>query len=104
MVPADTFRTDVFVVIAFIRSMVAKEELKTETFVVKSDIALPIKLFTHAVVGTLEELSEVDNSVVIFGFIKKVAGVFILKLEDRLSDPIFTLHVEPIFISVMDVI
>jgi hypothetical protein len=41
--------------------MVAIEELKTDTFVVKSDIALPIKLFTHAVVGTLEELSKIDS-------------------------------------------
>ena len=81
---------------------VAVDALKSDTFEVRDKIALPIKLFTHDVVGMLEELSTYDRSDDIFGFIKKVVGVFMFKPEDRLPDPIVTLPVvklEPIFNS-----
>ena len=81
---------------------VAVDALKSDTFEVRDKIALPIKLFTHDVVGMLEELSTYDSTDDIFGFIKKVVGVFMFKPEDRLPEPIVTLPVvklEPIFNS-----
>lgn len=87
---------------------VAVEALKSDTFEVSDKIALPIKLFTHEVVGILEELSTFDSTDDIFGFIKKLVGIFIFKLDDRLPEPIVTLPVvklEPIFNSeVSDVV
>ena len=68
----DTFRTDVFVVVACIVPIVPVEAFKTEVFVFETN-TLFIKLFTHAVVGTLEELSLIDKEEFIFGLYKKVA-------------------------------
>jgi len=98
-VPCDTFKTEVFVVFAFIVSIVAKEALKTDTFEVNDKIALLINVFTHEVVGIFVELSKLGIEDVIFGFIKKVVGVFIVKTDDRFPEPIFTVPVEPIFNS-----
>jgi hypothetical protein len=63
---------------------------------------LDINVFTHAVVGIFVELSVLDNSDVIFGFIKKVVGVFIVKIDEafpepRASDPVVKL--EPIVMA-----
>ena len=100
--PCDTFRTDVFVIDALIVMTVAVDALKSETFDVSDKIALLIKLFTHDVVGMLEELSTIDRTDDIFGFIKKAVGVFMVKPEDRFPEPIVTFPVvklEPIFNS-----
>ena len=78
------------------------EALKSDTFDVTDKTALRIKLFTHEVVAMLEELSTFEITDDIFGFIKKVVGVFMFKPDDRLPDPIVTLPVvklEPIFNS-----
>lgn len=84
--------------------MVAKEALNSDTFDDKASIALLTNVFTHEVVGIFVELSKLGNTDDIFGFVKKVADVFIVKLEDRFSEPIFTLLLEPIFNSDKDVI
>ena len=63
----EAFKTDVFVVFIF-----AVEAFNTDVFIVESN-ELFIKVFTHSVVGILEELSVLDKNDIIFGLYKKVA-------------------------------
>ena len=44
-------------------------------------------VFTQAVVGIFVELSELDKKEAILGFIKKVVGVFIVKIDDAFPEP-----------------
>jgi len=100
--PWDTFKTEVFVVLACSVSIIAMEALKRDTFEVNDKIALLINVLTQEVVGMLEELSKYGITDDIFGFIKKLVGVFIVKLDDRFPEPIFIIPVvklEPIFNS-----
>ena len=73
IVPVDTFRSEVFITEACTVPIVPVEAFKTEVFVFETN-TLFIKLFTHAVVGILEELSLTDKEELIVGFVKKVAA------------------------------
>jgi hypothetical protein len=59
----------VFIVEEFIVEAFPTGELPTDMFARELDT----NPLTHAVVGTLEELSEMDKDAFIFGFVKKVA-------------------------------
>jgi hypothetical protein len=72
--PVDTFKTEIFVFVASIVVMFALLAFKTEVFVFETN-TLFIKLFTHAVVGTVELLSLIDKEEFIIGLYKKVAVV-----------------------------
>jgi len=71
-VAVDTFNTDVFVVPACKIIKVPVEAFRTDVFVFETN-RLFINVLTHAVVGTLEELSVLDKDEFMIGLYKKVA-------------------------------
>ena len=71
-VAVDTFNTDVFVVPACKIIKVPLEAFRTDVFVFDTN-RLFINVLTHAVVGTLEELSVLDKDEFMIGLYKKVA-------------------------------
>jgi hypothetical protein len=68
----DTFRIDVFVVVACKLIKVPVDAFRTDVFVFDTKRVF-INLFTHEVVGTLEELSVVESDAFMIGLNKKVA-------------------------------